>query len=265
VNVWRPGGGGCPCLVVRRGRVPSHRPASSARAVGAVPGTPARAPSTDRITLLTLFDPETLLAALGPWALGGLSLIVFIESGLLFPFLPGDSLLVTAGLLHESLGLTVAVIALCAFVAAVAGDQVGYLLGRRYGRRWFRPDARVLKTAHLQQAEAFFERHGGPALVLGRFVPIVRTYVPLAAGTSGYRYRTFVVWNLTGALLWAVGMVVLGSLLGGLPFVADHIDLLAIALVVLSVLPIVLAGVRRSRAMKAGGRPTDETPGEGRA
>jgi membrane-associated protein len=212
---------------------------------------------------VTLFDPETLLAALGPWALAGLSLIVFIESGLLFPFLPGDSLLVTAGLLHESLHLSVFVIALCAFLAAAAGDQVGYLLGRRYGRRWFKPDARILKTAHLQQAEEFFEKHGGPALVLGRFVPIVRTYVPLAAGTSGYHYRKFVVWNLTGAFLWAVGMVVLGSLLGGLPFVADHIDLLAIALVIVSVLPIVIAGIRRSRATKAGRGAVDDATGQG--
>ncbi|KIU02695.1 MULTISPECIES: DedA family protein [unclassified Frigoribacterium] len=207
---------------------------------------------------MTLFDPQTLLTALGPWALGGLSLMVFVESGLLFPFLPGDSLLVTAGLLHQGLGLSVAVIALCAFVAAAAGDQVGFFLGHRFGRRWFRPDARVLKTAHLERAEAFFARHGGPALVLGRFVPVVRTFVPLAAGTSGYPYRRFVVWNLAGAFLWAAGMTVLGSLLGGLPFVADHIDLLAIALVAVSVLPLVLTAVRRS----AGTRRRKEALGD---
>jgi membrane-associated protein len=200
---------------------------------------------------VSILDPQTLLAGMGPWALGGLSLMIFVESGLLFPFLPGDSLLVTAGLLHQSLGLSVAVIAVCAFLAAAAGDQVGFFLGHRFGRRWFRPDARVLKTAHLEQAEAFFERHGGKALVLGRFVPVVRTFVPLAAGTSGYPYRRFIVWNLTGAVLWAVGMTVLGSLLGGLPFVADHIDLLAVGLVVVSVLPIVVTALRRSHAARA--------------
>ncbi|KQR66003.1 DedA family protein [Frigoribacterium sp. Leaf172] len=206
---------------------------------------------------MSILDPQTLLAGMGPWVLGGLSLMIFVESGLLFPFLPGDSLLVTAGLLHQSLGLSVA---LCAFVAAAAGDQVGFFLGHRFGRRWFRPDARVLKTAHLEQAEAFFERHGGKALVLGRFVPVVRTFVPLAAGTSGYPYRRFIVWNLTGAFLWAVGMTVLGSLLGGLPFVADHIDLLAVGLVVVSVLPIVVTALRRSHTGRAEKTATATNP-----
>lgn len=208
---------------------------------------------------MTLFDPQTLLTVLGPWALAGLSLIVFVESGLLFPFLPGDSLLVTAGLFHQQLGLSVAVIALCGFVAAAAGDQVGFWLGRRFGRRWFRPDARVLTTERLEQAEAFFARHGGKALVLGRFVPVVRTFVPLAAGTSAYPYRRFVGWNLLGAFLWAVGMTVLGSVLGGLPFVADHIDVLVVALVAVSVLPLVLAALRRRHATARSAKQTRST------
>lgn len=192
-----------------------------------------------------LLDPTTLLDDLGPWALSGISLIIFIESGVLFPFLPGDSLLVTAGLLHESLGLSVAVIAICAFVAAALGDQVGYFLGNRFGRRLFTDDARILKTAHLREAEAFFARHGGKALILGRFVPIVRTYVPLAAGTSRYRYRSFLLWNLVGAALWAGGLTVLGSLLGGLPIVAENIDVLAVVIVLVSVGPIVISGLHR--------------------
>ena len=204
-----------------------------------------------------LFDPEALLPALGPWALAGISLMVFIESGVLFPFLPGDSLLFTAGLLHEALGLQVWVIALCAFVAAVLGDQVGFFLGHRFGRRWFRPDARILKTAHLEKAEAFFAKYGGLSLVLGRFVPIVRTYVPLAAGTAGYTYRKFVVFNVLGAFLWAVGMTVLGSLLGGIPIIRDHVDVWAIVLVVVSVLPVLVTllrsflSARRVRAAEA--------------
>ncbi|WP_255465259.1 DedA family protein [Frigoribacterium sp. NBH87] len=193
-----------------------------------------------------LFDPEALLPALGPWALAGISLMIFIESGVLFPFLPGDSLLFTAGLLHEPLGLEVWVIALCAFVAAFLGDQVGFFLGHTFGRRWFRPDARVLKTAHLEKAEAFFARYGGVSLILGRFVPIVRTYVPLAAGTAGYTYRKFVVFNVVGAFLWAVGMVVLGSLLGGVPIIRDHVDVWAIVLVVVSVMPIVVTVLRKA-------------------
>ena len=194
-----------------------------------------------------ILDPQSLLAALGPYALVGLSIVIFIESGLLFPFLPGDSLLVTAGLLHQHLGLSVPVIGLSAFVAAALGDQVGYWLGHRFGRRLFSPHARILKTKYLEEAEGFFAKHGGPALILGRFVPVVRTYVPLAAGTAGYPYRRFLVWNLTGAFLWAAGMTVLGSLLGGLPFVVDHIDVLAVVLVLVSVLPIVIGALHRRR------------------
>ncbi|WP_423919280.1 DedA family protein [Frigoribacterium sp. 2-23] len=206
-----------------------------------------------------LFNPDELLPMLGPWALAAISLMVFIESGVLFPFLPGDSLLFTAGLLHEALGLQVWVIALCAFIAAVLGDQVGFFLGHRFGRRWFTPNARVLKTAHLEKAEAFFAKYGGVSLILGRFVPIVRTYVPLAAGTAGYTYRKFVVFNVVGAFAWAVGMTVLGSLLGGIPIIRDHVDVWAIVLVLVSVLPVVITGLRaylRSRRDRA--RVADE-------
>lgn len=204
-----------------------------------------------------ILDPETILNSLGPWALGGLSLMIFIESGVLFPFLPGDSLLVTAGLLHEHLGLSVWLIASCAFVAAVLGDSVGYFLGNRFGRRLFKPDARVLKTEYLERAEAFFVKYGGPALILGRFVPIVRTYVPLAAGASGYTYRRFILWNVTGAALWAGGLTIIGSLLSGFPFITEHIDVLAIVIVVISVVPILIhALIERSKSKREAARVT---------
>ena len=194
-------------------------------------------------------DPEALLLGFGPAVLVGLAAVVFVESGLLFPFLPGDSLLFTAGLLASSgvLHEPVWAVVLTAFIAAAAGDQAGYWLGHRFGRRLFKPEAHVLKTRHLDQAEAFFTRYGGPALVLGRFVPIVRTYVPLAAGTSLYRYRTFLVWNLTGAATWTVTVSVLGVVLGRIEFVRTHIDVLALLVVAVSVLPVVIAAVRRLR------------------
>ena len=206
-----------------------------------------------------LFDPEALLPALGPWALAGISLMVFIESGVLFPFLPGDSLLFTAGLLHEALGLQVWVIALCAFVAAFLGDQVGFFLGHTFGRKWFKPDARILKTAHLEKAEAFFAKYGGLSLVLGRFVPIVRTYVPLAAGTANYRYRKFIAFNVIGAFLWAVGVTVLGSLLGDVPIIRDHVDVWAIVIVFVSVAPILVTVLRKTLVSRREKRVT--TPG----
>lgn len=192
-------------------------------------------------------DVEALLTWLGPWALAGIAVMVFVESGVLFPFLPGDSLLITAGLLHGRLGLTLPVIALTGFLAAAAGDQVGYLLGRRFGSRLFRDDARVLTTARLRSTEAFFHRYGGRALVLGRFVPVVRTFVPLAAGSARFPYRRFVPWNLTGAFLWSVGVTVAGGLLGGVPFIRDHLEVLLAVVVLVSVGPIVLERLRARR------------------
>ncbi|TDS79727.1 membrane-associated protein [Amnibacterium kyonggiense] len=188
---------------------------------------------------------QSLLEGVGPWALAVIAVFVFIESGLLFPFLPGDSLLVTAGLTHQALGLSVPLIAAVAFVAAAAGDQVGYLLGDKVGARLFKDDARILKTARLRETEAFFQKYGGRALVLGRFVPVIRTYVPLAAGSARYPYRRFLPWNLLGAFLWAVGVTVVGSLLGGVPFIANNIDVLLSVIVLLSVLPIVIDQVRK--------------------
>jgi membrane-associated protein len=206
-------------------------------------------------------DVQSLLEGVGPWALGVIAVFVFIESGLLFPFLPGDSLLVTAGLTHQSLGLSVAVIVLVAFVAAAAGDQVGYLIGDKVGVRMFKDDARILKTSRLHETEAFFEKYGGRALVLGRFVPIIRTYVPLAAGSARYPYRKFLPWNLLGAFLWVVSVTVAGSLLGGVPFITKNIDILLTVVVLVSVLPIVISQVRkRIRARRAAGRSTDGTP-----
>ncbi|WP_066910564.1 DedA family protein [Millisia brevis] len=192
-------------------------------------------------------DPTALLHSFGSWALAGIAVVVFIESGVLFPFLPGDSLLVTAAILAPALGLSSPTIAIVATLAAIAGDQVGYTLGRRFGRRLFTPDARVLKTSRLEEAERFFERYGPAALVLGRFVPVVRTYVPLAAGTAGLHYPRFLMWNALGGSLWACGMVAAGVFLGGIPLVANHIDVLMIVIVAVSVLPIVINILLRRR------------------
>jgi membrane-associated protein len=196
-----------------------------------------------------IFDPQSFLTSLGPAVLIGLGLMVFVESGLLFPFLPGDSLLFTAGLLAASgiIGVPVWLVVVVAFVAAAAGDQVGYLLGRRVGRRLFRPEARILKTRYLDEAEAFFAKYGGPALILGRFVPVVRTYVPLAAGAGDYHYAKFLRWNLVGAAAWTLVVTTLGVILGQIAFVRTHIDILSVLIVVVSVLPIVISGVTRLR------------------
>ncbi|MGT2463941.1 VTT domain-containing protein [Sinomonas atrocyanea] len=194
-----------------------------------------------------MLDPTALLTGAGPWVLGVVALMVFIESGLLFPFLPGDSLLFTVGLLHAQLGLSLPVLMLVVAAAAVGGDQAGYLLGRFVGKRWFRADARVLKLSYLDSAEEFFGRYGGRALVLARFVPIVRTYVPLAAGMAHYPYRRFVGWNVLGGVAWAVSITLLGVWLGHVEFIAKNIDILSVLIVAASVIPIALEIWRRRR------------------
>ncbi|TGY32921.1 DedA family protein [Microbacterium laevaniformans] len=190
-------------------------------------------------------DAASILHAFGPWVLVGVAVIIFIESGVLFPFLPGDSLLVTAAVLAGPLGIQPWQILAVGIPAAFLGDQIGYWLGRRFGRRLFREGARVLKPERLRDAEAFFARYGGGSLVLGRFVPIVRTYVPVAAGTARMSYRRFLLWNTTGATLWVGGMTVIGLALGGIPFVVNNIDALMLIVVVVSVLPVIVAVLRR--------------------
>lgn len=195
-------------------------------------------------------DAASILHAFGPWVLGGIFLLIFIESGVLFPFLPGDSLLVTAAILAGPLGIQPWQVILVGIAAAILGDQTGYWLGRRFGRRLFREGARVLRPERLHDAERFFERYGGGSLVLGRFVPIVRTYVPVAAGTAHMHYRRFLLWNTLGATLWVVGMTLIGLLLGGIPFIVNNIDVLMIVIVLVSVLPVVIAILRKTLAAR---------------
>jgi membrane-associated protein len=204
-----------------------------------------------------LLDPAALLQGLGPAALGVIAVIVFIESGVLFPFLPGDSLLFTAGLLHQQLQLPLPVLIGVVTAAAVAGDQAGYMLGRRFGRRWFKDDAKVLKTAHLAKTEDFFRRHGGSAIVLARFAPVVRTFAPLSAGIARYDYRTFTLWNVAGAVAWAASVTLLGTWLGHFEIVAKNIDLIAVIMVLVSVLPWGIELLKRRRKNREAVREKD--------
>ncbi|MFC9770278.1 MULTISPECIES: DedA family protein [unclassified Pseudarthrobacter] len=195
----------------------------------------------------SLLDPASLLEGLGPAALGVIAAMVFIESGVLFPFLPGDSLLFTAGLLHQQLQLALPVLIGVITAAAIAGDQVGYIIGRKFGRRWFKDDARILKTAHLTATEDFFRRHGGAAVVLARFVPMVRTFAPLTAGAARYHYRSFALWNIVGAAVWATSVTLLGTWLGHYEIVAKNIDVIAVVMVLVSVVPWVVEFLKRRR------------------
>lgn len=177
---------------------------------------------------------------MGPWVLLGVAIIVFIESGVLFPILPGDSLIFAAGLLHLQLGLNLWLLVGVILVAAFLGSQVGYWIGRKWGRGLFKPDARILKIEYLHQAEAFFHKYGGRSLILGRFVPFVRTFVPLAAGAARFPFGRFVAFNTLGALIWGAGVTLAGAALGDVPFVHDNLEVIIILIVVASVIPMVV-------------------------
>ena len=201
---------------------------------------------------MDVVNPEHLLETFGTI---GLLLVVFAESGLLVGFfLPGDSLLFTAGVFAAKGDLNFAVIAVGCFVAAVAGDQVGYAFGNRVGPALFRrEDSRFFKKEYVEKAQSYFERYGSKTIVLARFVPIVRTFAPIVAGVGSMPYRTFVTFNVIGGFLWAVGVTTLGYTLGNV-IGADNIDkyLLPIILVVvgLSVLPVAIEILRERRKSK---------------
>ncbi|HZI37241.1 MAG TPA: VTT domain-containing protein [Acidimicrobiia bacterium] len=191
-------------------------------------------------------DVEKLIETVGTI---GLFAIVFAESGLLIGFfLPGDSLLFTAGLLASQGKLNLPLILVGCFAAAVAGDQVGYAFGRRVGPALFRrPDSRFFKHDNVEKAQSYFERYGVKTIVLARFVPIVRTFAPIVAGVGSMEYRTFVRFNVLGGLLWAVGVTLLGYVLGDIvPDIDKYLLPVIVVIVLLSVLPVVIE-LRRAR------------------
>lgn len=209
-----------------------------------------------------LLDPEQLISTFG---LLGILVIVFAESGLLIGFfLPGDSLLFTTGLLvADGRYLTYPLWLVCPLIttAAVAGDQVGYMFGRKVGPALFRrPDSRWFRQEYPRRARRFFDRYGGAAVVLARFVPIARTFTPIVAGVSGMGYRRFVGYNVVGGVLWGTGVTVLGYLLGRIPFVRDHIELILVGIVLVSVVPIAYKALTRGRAVRRGHDPGVDGP-----
>lgn len=196
-------------------------------------------------------DPKSLLQTFGTI---GLFAMVFAESGLLIGFfLPGDSLLFTAGLLASQGQLNLAVILVGCFVAAVAGDQVGYVFGQRVGPALFRrPDSRLFKQRYLERAQEYFETYGSKTIVLARFIPIVRTFAPILAGVGKMRYRTFVTFNMAGGLLWAVGVTLLGYVLGETIPNIDRYLFPAIAVIIaLSLIPITREALKVRRQSRS--------------
>ena len=193
-------------------------------------------------------DPANLIDAFGAFALVGVLLIVFAECGLLLGFfLPGDSLLFTAGLLvaADVIRTPLWLAAVLITAAAVAGNLVGYEIGRRAGPALFRrPDSRIFRAEYVEKTSAFFARYGPRAIVLARFVPIVRTFITAMAGVGRMDYRTYAIYSSIGGVLWGAGVTVLGYFLGQVGFVREHIEAMLLLIVVISVLPIAFELVR---------------------
>jgi membrane-associated protein len=202
-------------------------------------------------------DPDALINGFidryGTWALAGICAIIIIETGLLFPFLPGDSLLFTAGLFTGTgqIDLPIWFVAMVIGLAAFVGPQSGYWIGRLSGPKIFnRPDSRFFKKAYVDRTHAFFERYGGRAIVLAQFVPFVRTYIPVAAGVGKMPYSRFIRFNVIGALVWGVGVTMLGYWLGRFDVVKNNIEIALMLVVAVSLLPIIFETVKHRLEMR---------------
>lgn len=194
-------------------------------------------------------DPQWLLDRFGDQFFWVGVAIVFIECGLLFPLLPGDSLLFSIGLFIARGDITISLTAACAVLstAAFAGNVTGYEIGRAIGRPLYEREGRFLKKKYFDQTHAFFEKHGAKALVIGRFVPIVRTFVTVVAGVSRMDRRHFLTWSAVGAVLWATGLTLLGHALGGIQVIHDHLEAAILLIVAVSVLPMLIEYWRHRR------------------
>jgi membrane-associated protein len=204
-------------------------------------------------------DPLWLIKTFGTI---GIFLIIFAESGLLIGFfLPGDSLLFAAGLFSARGDLpNIGILAVGCAIAAVAGDQVGYMIGNKAGPRLFnRPESRLFKRENVERAEEFFVRYGPRAIILARFVPIVRTVVPMVAGVSNMEYRRFAMFNVIGGVTWGAGFTLLGFGLGQkFPALVDRIELVAIVIVAFSLIPIAVEYYRHRKGKAATAAAVEE-------
>ncbi|OLT08338.1 hypothetical protein BJF90_12655 [Pseudonocardia sp. CNS-004] len=214
-------------------------------------------------------QPDTIISWLGPWALVGLALIIFAECGLLLGFfLPGDSLLFTAGLFVAQGAIATPLWLVCTIlvVAAIIGNATGYWIGHKAGPAIFdKPESRLFKPEHVAKTQGFFDKYGNRAIVLARFVPIVRTFITVMAGVGRMDPKRYFTYSLVGGIAWAAGVTVLGFWLGQFAFVRANIELILLLIVGISVLPIVVELVRArrkpARRRRNARRPARDAPG----
>ncbi|MFE5775572.1 VTT domain-containing protein [Brachybacterium sp. NPDC056505] len=215
-----------------------------------------------------LMDPTQLLERFGAAFWWVAHAIVFIECGLFFPILPGDSLLFAVGMFSHGggLGVPLALSLLTLCVAAFAGNVVGYEIGRGLGGKLYERDGRLLKRRYFDRTIEFFDRYGRRALVLGRFVPIVRTFITVVAGVGQMQRRIFYTWSAVGAVLWVVLITMLGYALGSVTFIRENLEIAVLALVFVSVVPMLIEALRKRaksrRAAASASAQTPDRPGE---
>lgn len=199
-------------------------------------------------------DPEVILRGMGGWALAVLCLIIFAECGLLVGFfLPGDSLLFVAGLfvatgaIETPLWLVCVLVTVCAFV----GNMCGYWIGSKVGPALFnKPNSKLFKREHVAKTHEFFEKYGARAIIMARFVPIVRTFITATAGVGRMDAKKFFTYSAIGAVLWATGVTMLGYFLGEVSFIEKNIDVMAVLIVLISIIPIIIEVVKARREKK---------------
>ena len=205
-------------------------------------------------SILSLDQTLALIAGqYGPWLYALLFVIIFAETGLVvFPFLPGDSLLFIAGTVVASAGLNVHVLVALLIVAAILGDSLNYSIGRFIGPKVFdRPDSRWIKQDYLRRTQAFYDKYGAVTIIIGRFVPIIRTFAPFLAGVAAMRYRRFLAYNAIGGVLWIGLLVYAGYIFGNIPWVKQNLTLIVVGIVAISLAPAVATFVSEWRARRA--------------
>jgi membrane-associated protein len=188
----------------------------------------------------------------GHWLYLLLFLVIFAETGLVvFPFLPGDSILFIAGTVVASAGLDIHVLVVVLAAAAILGDTVNYSIGHYIGPRVFdKPDSRWFRQEHLRRTQAFYDRYGGFTIIVARFVPIIRTFAPFLAGVAGMSYRRFLAFNVIGGVAWIASLCYAGYVFGNVPWVKDNLEKIILGIIVVSLIPVVSAYVKERRAQK---------------
>ena len=206
--------------------------------------------------IYSLFALDQTLANIasqyGPWLYALLFLVIFAETGLVvFPFLPGDSILFIAGTVVATADANVHVLVAVLIIAAILGDSLNYAIGHFVGPRVYdKPDSRWFKQDHLRRTQAFYDKYGGITIIIGRFVPIIRTFAPFLAGVAGMTYRKFLSYNIIGAVLWISLLVYAGFLFGNIPWVKQNLSLIVLAIVIVSLVPAITTFIQERRRRK---------------